>query len=143
MVSGESIVMKTPARSPRIVAAIAAFSMASIAWAQRPLRGGPDSPDPFPGPAGSGYPAPLGRIVLPTPEPTATRKGVFWRNSSRAGDATVTQVQRALKQRGYYSGPVDGEAGAGTRGAIRDFRREKGMGSSVKIDPPLVRALGL
>ncbi len=141
--SRESVIMKKPSRSPCIVAAIAAFSLASIALAQRPLRGGPDSPDPFPGPGGSGYPAPLGHFPLPTPDPARAPNGGAVRNPVRAGDTTVTQVQRALKQRGYYSGPVDGEAGGGTRGAIRDFRRDKGLGSSTRIDAGLVRALGL
>ena len=56
---------------------------------------------------------------------------------------SVVRIQRALKSRGYYAGPVDGDAGAGTRAAIRNFRREHGLGSSTGIDGELIRALRL
>lgn len=141
--SRESVVMQTPIRSARIVSAIAAFSLASVALAQRPLRGGPDSPVPIAGAGGSGSPAPLGHIDLPSADTAPVRSGDTDRNPVRAAGSIVTQVQRALKQRGYYSGPVDGDAGGGTRAAIRGFRREKGMGSSTRIDGALVRALGI
>jgi peptidoglycan hydrolase-like protein with peptidoglycan-binding domain len=59
------------------------------------------------------------------------------------GDSTVAQVQRALKRRGYYAGPVDGDAGSGTREAIRGFRADRGLPPSSRIDGTLMRALGL
>lgn len=55
----------------------------------------------------------------------------------------MSLVQRALKTRGYYTGPVDGDAGSGTRGAIRGFREDNGLGSSTRIDSTLLGALGL
>jgi peptidoglycan hydrolase-like protein with peptidoglycan-binding domain len=60
-----------------------------------------------------------------------------------ARESTVAKVQRELKRRGYYAGPVDGDAGRGTRGAIIQFREDQGLGSSTRIDNRLLRALGL
>jgi hypothetical protein len=58
-------------------------------------------------------------------------------------DSNVAAVQRALKNRGYYSSSIDGDAGPGTRAAIRSFREDNGLGSSSRIDSALLRALGL
>jgi hypothetical protein len=123
--------------SPVVMAVVAAMATAAIA--QPPPPGGPDSPPPGPGKPGSGYPKPLGRIELPAPEPPP--HGRHYRSPGYAGDSTVAQVQRALKARGFYAGPVDGDAGAGTRAAIRSFRREHGLGYSTRIDGALLHAL--
>ena len=132
--------MKTSFRfSPVVMAVVAAMATAAIA--QPPPAGGPDSPPPGPGKPGSGYPKPLGRVELPAPEPPPPPHHRHYRSPGHAGDSTVVQVQRALKARGYYAGPVDGDAGAGTRAAIRGFRREHGLGVSSQIDGTLLRAL--
>jgi murein L,D-transpeptidase YcbB/YkuD len=39
----------------------------------------------------------------------------------------TTSLQRALKNAGYYSGPVDGKAGAATKEAIRRFQEASGL----------------
>jgi len=39
----------------------------------------------------------------------------------------TTSLQRALKNAGYYKGPVDGKAGAGTKDAIRRFQADNGL----------------
>jgi hypothetical protein len=131
--------MKTPFCFSHVVMAVVA--MATAALAQPPPPGGPDSPPPGPGKPGSGYPKPLGRVELPAPEPPRPPHGRHYRSPGSAGDATVVQVQRALKARGYYAGPVDGDAGAGTRAAIRSFRGEHGLGHSSRIDRALLHAL--
>ena len=58
-------------------------------------------------------------------------------------DSTVVAVQRALKKRGYYDGPVDGDAGRATRVAILNFREDHGLASTTRIDRSLLHALGL
>jgi hypothetical protein len=135
--------MKTSVRSSRIAAAIAAFSMASVALAQPPPQGGPLSPPPGPGSPGSGYPQPLGRVVIPPPDPSGHRLRHSHIEIYTRTDSSVASVQRALKRQGYYAGPVDGDAGGGTRAAIRSFRRDHGLGSSTRIDGALLRALRL
>lgn len=140
--------MKISLRLRVIVSFIAAASMAGLALAQPPPRNPSDSgagagPVPNPGRPGSGYPAPLGHIVIQPPD---ARPPVYRRSSRGSADSaerTVVRIQRALKSRGYYAGPVDGDAGAGTRAAIRNFRREHGLGTSTGIDGELIRALRL
>ncbi|AMX01378.1 lytic murein transglycosylase [Microbulbifer thermotolerans] len=39
----------------------------------------------------------------------------------------VEELQRLLKQRGFYKGEIDGKAGAGTRAAIRNFEKSAGV----------------
>ncbi|MDP8266363.1 MAG: peptidoglycan-binding protein [Candidatus Aceula meridiana] len=44
-------------------------------------------------------------------------------------DATVEDVQNALKSTGYYNGNVDGKLGPLTISAIADFQKENGLTS--------------
>jgi peptidoglycan hydrolase-like protein with peptidoglycan-binding domain len=39
----------------------------------------------------------------------------------------TTTLQRALKNAGYYTGPIDGRAGSGTKDAIRRFQADNGL----------------
>ena len=39
----------------------------------------------------------------------------------------VVWIQRRLKDLGYYSGPVDGDAGGATRQAIKDYQSDQGL----------------
>ena len=36
-------------------------------------------------------------------------------------------IQKALKNAGYYQGAIDGKIGSGTKQAIRNFQRDKGI----------------
>lgn len=98
-----------------------------------------------PGSQGPGRPGIPGlRIVVPPPPPPPPHyQRSYRRSSTHVEDSTVVSVQRALKQRGYYSGPIDGDAGSGTRAAIRGFREDNGMAPTSVIDTALLRALGL
>ena len=58
-------------------------------------------------------------------------------------DDLGVEVQRALKRRGYYSGPLDGQIGAGSRNALRNFQAEHRLAVTGRIDDSTVRALGL
>ena len=51
-------------------------------------------------------------------------------------------VQRVLRKRGYYSGPVDGDIGPRSRAAIREYQAEHGLEANGRIDDPLLRSLG-
>ncbi len=52
------------------------------------------------------------------------------KSSSRGSDeiirvnASVSDIQRALKNAGSYTGKIDGKAGAGTKAAIMDFQQQ-------------------
>lgn len=52
-------------------------------------------------------------------------------------------VQRELRRRGYYYGPIDGDIGPGTRSAIRDYQYDRRLPVTGRIDTYLVRSLGL
>ncbi len=129
-----------------VIAAVLASTAFADPDARNPSESRPGaSPVPSPGVAGapgSGYPAALGRIALRGEEPPTVRRR-YVRGAVVTSDSSVVQVQRALKNRGYYAGPTDGDAGPGTRAAVRNFRREHGLGSSTRIDGDLIRALRL
>lgn len=59
-----------------------------------------------------------------------------------AGSIEV-DVQRELRRRGYYRGPLDGDIGPGSRAAIRAYQADRGLGVSGRIDSTLLRSLGL
>ena len=46
---------------------------------------------------------------------------------------TIKQVQRALKNAGFYKGPVDGKMGPSTRKAIREFQKANGLNADGRI----------
>ena len=52
-------------------------------------------------------------------------------------------VQRALAERGYYYGPIDGYVGPMTRRAIAAFQADVGLPATGEITSSLLRALQL
>lgn len=57
--------------------------------------------------------------------------------------AAEVAVQRALRRRGYYSGPIDGQHGPQTHGAIRKYQRDRGLAVTGMINRGLLRSLGI
>lgn len=80
------------------------------------------------------------RVVVPAPVPV---RPVVVAPRPGAPYARPAEVQRALARRGYYSGPIDGVIGAGSRAAIRAFQADHGLAATGEINGPTVRALGL
>jgi hypothetical protein len=58
-------------------------------------------------------------------------------------DQVIYNVQRALKELGYYSGPLSGSLSPSTRAAINAFQEDNGLDVTGGIDGPTVEALGL
>jgi hypothetical protein len=58
-------------------------------------------------------------------------------------DDLAIDVQRALRHAGYYHGSIDGDIGAGTRAAIRQFQFDHHLEVTGRIDRSLLRSLGL
>lgn len=53
----------------------------------------------------------------------------------------AVDVQSALRKRGYYRGPIDGDIGDGSRSAIRAYQRDHGLSATGRIDSSLLRSL--
>ncbi len=63
------------------------------------------------------------------------------RQGSRGGE--VKEVQRRLKQWGYYTGAVDGIFGAGTRKAVIAFQKKNGLTADGVVGKATYAALGM
>lgn len=65
------------------------------------------------------------------------------RVSERNSSSLEISVQQKLSRLGYYSGPIDGDIGEGSRRAILRFQRDNDLSQTGRIDRRLVDALGL
>jgi len=55
--------------------------------------------------------------------------------------AQVMQAQQALKQKGLYTGPVDGKVGPETRSAISQFQKQTGLQQTAQLDEQTMDSL--
>jgi hypothetical protein len=55
--------------------------------------------------------------------------------------AQVREIQQALKTKGYYRGPVDGDFGGGTQAAVLAFQRASSLAADGRVGPQTWRAL--
>jgi peptidoglycan hydrolase-like protein with peptidoglycan-binding domain len=46
---------------------------------------------------------------------------------SSIGSLSPKQIQKALKNSGFYNGPIDGKIGSKTKKAIKDFQKVNGL----------------
>ena len=53
----------------------------------------------------------------------------------------VRSAQKELKDRGYYSGPIDGVIGAATQSALRAYQRDRGLKVTGRLDSSTIRSL--
>jgi hypothetical protein len=58
-------------------------------------------------------------------------------------DQVIINVQRALKELGYYAGDVNGSLGVNTRNALAAYQQDYGLDATGVVDEATVRALGL
>jgi hypothetical protein len=58
-------------------------------------------------------------------------------------DQVIANVQTALQQDGYYSGPITGSLNSATRAAIANYQRDQGLVVTATVDEPTVESLGL
>lgn len=58
-------------------------------------------------------------------------------------DQVIYNVQRALKDLGYYAGGLTGSLGPSSRAALAAFQEDNGLTATGAIDAPTVEALGL
>ena len=72
---------------------------------------------------------------------TAVVETAVLRQGSTGGE--VKEVQRRLKQWGYYSGSVDGIFGSGTRKAVIAFQKKNGLTADGVVGKATYAALGM
>jgi hypothetical protein len=58
-------------------------------------------------------------------------------------DQVIINVQRALKDLGYYAGDLNGSLGVDTRQALSFYQQDYGLDTTGAVDEATVRALGL
>jgi peptidoglycan hydrolase-like protein with peptidoglycan-binding domain len=58
-------------------------------------------------------------------------------------DEVIANVQVALQDAGYYSGPITGSLDVETRAALANFQRDYGLPITGAIDEPTVESLQL
>jgi peptidoglycan hydrolase-like protein with peptidoglycan-binding domain len=56
---------------------------------------------------------------------------------------TVKSVQKTLKDKGLYSGPVDGVAGSETHSAIKKYQTQQNLPADGRIGPKTLDSLGI
>ena len=98
------------------------------------------SPEPYcPPPVRYYHPGPVVSFNFGSRPSTYTHT----RSYSRSSSSLEASVQRALRREGYYDGPVDGDIGPRSRGAIREFQADNGLYITGRIDSRLLRSLGI
>jgi len=80
-----------------------------------------------------------GRLDSPTVRHLMSEAGESVTNAVAAVD--VRTAQRALRERGYYAGPIDGVLGPATERALRAYQRDRGLNATGRLDSPTVRSL--
>jgi len=58
-------------------------------------------------------------------------------------DQVIANVQAALTQDGYYSGPITGSLDPSTRAALANYQGDHGLALTATVDEPTVESLGL
>ncbi len=79
--------------------------------------------------------------LAPETMQTAVIPAAVLRQGSTGGE--VKEVQRRLKQWGYYSGSVDGIFGAGTKKAVIAFQKKNGLTADGIVGKATYKALGM
>jgi len=92
------------------------------------------------------------RISIPEEYQTVTRREkvsdghMEWRPvlcQVNMTSAKIREIQKALKAKGYYHGPIDGIVGSQTINAMRKFQKAKGLASTRFLTVETVTALGV
>lgn len=71
----------------------------------------------------------------------STTAGTPTTATSPAPTSQNKKIQTALKNAGYYNGPIDGKIGPGSRKAVEAFQTSKGLKADGKVGPRTWKAL--
>ena len=86
-----------------------------------------------------------GRLDARTAQALASDKtAAATRSAPSASPMTDSRtVQRELRSRGYYRGPIDGVIGPATEAALRGYQRDHGLTVTGRLDSRTLRSLSL
>ncbi len=82
----------------------------------------------------------IGLTVYARPAPYYPQR-VYQGRVVATQSSVAVNVQRALRQQGYYRGAIDGAIGPQSRAAIRAYQRDRGLTANGRIDSALLRSL--
>lgn len=68
---------------------------------------------------------------------------IYYAGAPNMMRAKVTEIQQALKARGFDPGPIDGEFGDSTTAAVAAFQENSGLVSDGDVGPKTAEALGI
>ena len=71
--------------------------------------------------------------IPPSAAPQVAQAPVQQQAVSQASDARNRDIQKALKNAGFYTGSIDGKLGPKTKKAIEEFQRSKALKSDGKV----------
>ncbi len=73
--------------------------------------------------------------IPPSAAPQVAQAPVQQQAVSQTGDVRNRDIQKALKNAGFYAGSIDGKLGPKTKKAIEEFQRSKGLKGDSKVGP--------
>src|SRR5215831_402088 len=78
-----------------------------------------------------------------TPPQNQTTKKQTTAHKDSASKDDIRNAQQALKDKGMYTGPVDGAMNAETKKALRDFQQKNNLEATGKLNHETITALGV
>jgi hypothetical protein len=77
------------------------------------------------------------------PDAAYVYDGPIYAYNNLEPDQVVANVQAALKELGYYQGPINGVLESETRAAVANYQRDHGLYNTSAIDEPTLASLGM
>ena len=104
----------------------------TVSWAAPESSAAPLFPEVTPVPAYTAAPATSVPVVTPVPTvgPSPTPKSI---QRGFTDSDEVREIQRRLKELGYYSGPADGDFGPATEKAVISFQKANKLNADGKV----------
>ena len=83
----------------------------------------------------------LNIVIIGLAQSTPDAAAAVYKQGSRG--ETVKQIQRVIKNAGYYTGSIDGIYGAKTTEGVRKYQRAKGLTADGVAGPNTLRKMGI
>ena len=73
--------------------------------------------------------------IPPSAAPQGVEKPAQTQSAMQEKDAKAKDIQKALKNAGFYAGSIDGKLGPKTKMAVEEFQKSKGLKADGKVGP--------